>query len=85
MGLDSNFVILILCFCFNKIEFICVCECLAIGSGDKKLRLYDVRNWECFLAKQFNFPVDSLHLTPDLKYLTAAGEGGDMCHVLQIQ
>uniref|UniRef100_A0A7S0TEL7 Uncharacterized protein n=1 Tax=Elphidium margaritaceum TaxID=933848 RepID=A0A7S0TEL7_9EUKA len=60
---------------------------LAIGSEDKTLRLYDVRNWECFYSEQFNCEGDSLHLTKDLKYVTFAGYGGDKgeCVVLQIK
>eukprot|EP01084_Bolivina_argentea_P118496 210235_1 len=58
---------------------------LAIASWDKKLRLYDVRNWELFYTKQYNCQANSLHLTRDLKYLTFAGRGGDRCFVLQIE
>eukprot|EP00485_Elphidium_margaritaceum_P003782 CAMPEP_0202706196 /NCGR_PEP_ID=MMETSP1385-20130828/18651_1 /ASSEMBLY_ACC=CAM_ASM_000861 /TAXON_ID=933848 /ORGANISM="Elphidium margaritaceum" /LENGTH=717 /DNA_ID=CAMNT_0049364609 /DNA_START=109 /DNA_END=2262 /DNA_ORIENTATION=- len=59
---------------------------LAIGSvDDKTLRLYDVRSWECFYSKDFNFDGNSLDLTNDLKYVTFSGEGGDRCVVLKIQ
>jgi len=58
---------------------------LAIGSSDKKLRLFDVRSWECFYEKKFSFECRSLHLTNDLKYLTCSGKSGDRCVVLQIE
>ena len=58
---------------------------LAVGSTDKKLRLYDVRNWECFWSQEYNAEGYSLHLTENLKYLTYAGWGGDRCFVLEIE
>merc|ERR1712154_709115 len=57
----------------------------AVGSWDKKLRLYDVRSWQCFYTKAYDFKPTSLHLTDDLKYLTVGGQGGDRCVVLKIQ
>eukprot|EP00485_Elphidium_margaritaceum_P009312 CAMPEP_0202696876 /NCGR_PEP_ID=MMETSP1385-20130828/10205_1 /ASSEMBLY_ACC=CAM_ASM_000861 /TAXON_ID=933848 /ORGANISM="Elphidium margaritaceum" /LENGTH=338 /DNA_ID=CAMNT_0049353183 /DNA_START=92 /DNA_END=1105 /DNA_ORIENTATION=+ len=52
---------------------------LAIGSEDRMLRLYDVRNWECFYQQKFECMGYSLHLTEDLKYVTLAGRGKDKC------
>eukprot|EP00485_Elphidium_margaritaceum_P001827 CAMPEP_0202695166 /NCGR_PEP_ID=MMETSP1385-20130828/8824_1 /ASSEMBLY_ACC=CAM_ASM_000861 /TAXON_ID=933848 /ORGANISM="Elphidium margaritaceum" /LENGTH=722 /DNA_ID=CAMNT_0049351141 /DNA_START=68 /DNA_END=2236 /DNA_ORIENTATION=+ len=57
---------------------------LAVGSDDKRLRLYNVGNWECFFMKQFNFGGCALHLTEDMRYVTFAGYGGDRCAVLKI-
>eukprot|EP00484_Ammonia_sp_Unknown_P019730 CAMPEP_0197049686 /NCGR_PEP_ID=MMETSP1384-20130603/24772_1 /TAXON_ID=29189 /ORGANISM="Ammonia sp." /LENGTH=97 /DNA_ID=CAMNT_0042482003 /DNA_START=18 /DNA_END=311 /DNA_ORIENTATION=- len=58
---------------------------VAIGSYDKKLRLYDVSNWECFYVKECGIVPGSLHLTRDLKYLTIAGLGGDGAYVMNIE
>jgi len=61
---------------------------LAIGSGDKTLRLYDVRNWKCFYQQKFDCNGDSLSLTEDLKYVTFAGKGtygNEKCVVLEIE
>ena len=59
---------------------------LAVGLPDGcELRLYDVRNWECFYTRKMNVGVESLHLTDDLKYLTVAGTGDELAVVLRIQ
>eukprot|EP01084_Bolivina_argentea_P154442 269219_1 len=58
---------------------------LAVCTGDGRLTLYDVRNWEIFYTKKFNWVPSSLHLTTDSKYLTVAGRKGAKCVVLQIQ
>ncbi|MCP4989293.1 MAG: WD40 repeat domain-containing protein [Colwellia sp.] len=57
---------------------------LAVFANDKKLRLYDVRNWECFYTKEYDFLPSSLHLTEDLKYVTLAGKM-HQCIVLEIE
>lgn len=58
---------------------------LAIGSADKTVKLYDIRNWECFYSHKYDIEPCSLHLTNDLQYITIGGDGGDLCVVLQIQ
>ena len=58
---------------------------LAIASReDKKLRLFDIRNWECFYEESFDTHPRSLTLTNDLKFVCFSGDSGDMCFVLQI-
>ena len=72
----------------------CMCMCsastnniFAFASYYGVLRLWDVRNWEVMYSSTFaGMQAYSLHLTPDLKYLTIAGTGdGDGCVVLEIK
>ncbi len=57
---------------------------LAVGSGDQMLSLFDVRTWKLFHSIQYQMDPYSLHLTPDLKYLTISGDKGEKCVTLQI-
>ena len=60
---------------------------LAFATSKGLMRLWDVRNWEVVHSSTFDgLKAYSLHLTPDLKYLTIAGFGtGDKCVVMQIK
>ena len=58
---------------------------LAVGSGRKKLFLWDVRSWEMFHSLETVTQPQSLHLTTDAKFLTIGGYGGDLCIVLSIK
>ena len=49
---------------------------LAVGGYDKMIRLYDVRTWDMIQSKVYKIEISSIHLTPDLKYLTVSGNGG---------
>merc|ERR1712154_742032 len=58
---------------------------LAIGSGDGKMRLYDVRSWKMFHSEKYEMQPFSLNLTADFKYLIIGGYQGEKCVVLNIQ
>ena len=58
---------------------------LAVASNDKKVRLYDVRNWKMFYEAKYKMLPKSLHLTKDSKYLTIGGSKGEQCIVLKIK
>ena len=60
---------------------------LAFATATGLMRLWDVRNWEVVHSSTFDgMQAYSLHLTPDLKYITIAGVGdGDKCVVMQIK
>jgi len=58
---------------------------LAVGFADRKMRLYDVRTWERFYAKDFNFQALALYLTDDLKYVSFSGRDGDNCVIMKVQ
>jgi len=58
---------------------------LAVGSRRSKLRLFDVRTWEMVHSKEYQIAINSLHLTPDLKYLTIGGVEGEKCIVTKLQ
>ena len=51
---------------------------LAVGSWDRKIRLYDVRTWNMIYSKQYATTINSLHLTPDLKYMALGGSFGEL-------
>jgi len=57
---------------------------LAVGTWDKVLQLYDANSWEKIYSKKYGMNPLSLQLTPDLKYLTMAGDYGEFCLVLKI-
>lgn len=69
----------------NGIEaFSSVHNVMAVGCNDKVLRLYDVTSWEFIYSKEYEMMPKSLLITPDLKYLTVAGNKGEECIVLKI-
>merc|ERR1712062_165234 len=48
------------------------------------LCIYDVKTWELIYWNNYGVSPSSLHLTPDLKFLTIGGNQGQRCIVLQI-
>ena len=58
---------------------------LAVGTGSRKLQLWDVRNWEKFHSMDMSMQPQSVHLTNDAKYLTIGGCEGEYSIVLEIQ
>eukprot|EP01084_Bolivina_argentea_P027294 50737_1 len=58
---------------------------LAVGSGDKKLRLFDVRTWETFYSDQYEMYPTSIDLTADSQYVTVGGWNGERCVLLGMQ
>eukprot|EP01084_Bolivina_argentea_P105697 189285_1 len=58
---------------------------LAIGSNERMVKLYDVRDWEMFHSQKYEMYPVSIHLTSDSKYLTVSGWYGEQCIVSKIQ
>jgi len=65
----------------------CMCsagDLLAVGSEDKKIRVYHTGSWELLYSEQYEMVPVSLHLDSDLRYLTVGGSYGEKCVVLKI-
>ena len=66
----------------------CACsreQMLVVGSSDNSVMVFDTRNFDMIHSINYIMIPQSVHLTPDLKYLTVSGESGERCVVSEIK